>query len=269
MSSSSSSAAEAKKHIEKLSKEDLNTIMTQAVVMEPTSAVEARIEKHSTATAIAISSQQQSQSQSQSQQQQQQGGKAVPVAVPICSYECTANECNFDELLSWVSKYHNSLVADMIDDETKNIAATAVCEQVSKHMDVIKPRNHQGYYFHHHNTPILRLQNKELPHEIYTQGRRDEVAVIDVENLVFYSVKAMKKGMMTDYLSSMKVTSTWQELAINMGAAALGISSVVLAFRGKKRSPGGVSPMLLGALSVGMFGLNRYGQQQKLKRTEK
>jgi hypothetical protein len=241
---SSQSASEVEQHIAKLTAEDLEEILKLTVKVERSSDVSTRIEKFSA--------------------QKENGDK-----VDVCSYQCTTQGCNFDELLSWISKYQNSVVTEMMDDEMKNSSAKAVCAQVNKHMNTIKPRDYDGYFFHHHNRPILFMKNAEVAHPIYTQLRSD-VASIDVENLAFYTMKTMKKGAMSEYMRKLNITSTWEELAINAGAAVLGISSVVLAMKKKPFSsvPPLISPLLLGGLSVGMFAINRYGQQQKSQKKQ-
>ena len=230
---SSENPSEVEQHIAKLTPEDLKEILTKTVKVERSSDVSQRIEKFT--------------------QKENRN-------MDVCSYQCSPQGCNFEEVLSWVSKYQNNMMADMIDDDVKNASAAAVCAQVNKNINTIQPRNYEGYFFHHHNRPILFLKNDEVAHPLYTHQRRD-VASIDVENLAFYTMKTMKKGAMNHYMSQLSLTSSWQELAINASAALLGVSSVVLAMKPKKAPS--VSPLFLGGLSVGMFALNRYGQQQQ------
>lgn len=238
---SSETPSEVEQLIAKLTKEDLKEILSKTVKVERTSDVSQRIEKFSK--------------------------KENDIKVDVCSYQCSSHGCNFDDLLSWVSKYQNSMVADMMDDEMKNASATAVCAHINKNMDIIQPRNYEGYFFHHHDRPILFLKNEEISHPVYTHQRKsDTVASIDVENLAFYTMKTMKKGAMNQYMRKLSLTSSWQELAINAGAAVLGLSSVVLALK-PKRAPS-ISPLFLGGLSAGMFALNRYGQQQSKQHTK-
>lgn len=225
-------ATEAQRHIAKLTAEDVKGILSETVVVEDSSLMSSRMAGES--------------------------------KIDVCNYQCTPQGCDFEEVLMWVSKYQNILVAEMMNDDMKNATASAVCAHVNKNMDIIQPRKYEGYYFHHHNKPIMFMKNSEISHPTYTQQRRD-VASIDVENLTFYSMKAMKKGAMNEYLGNMKITSSWQELAINTGAAVLGVLSVSMAVK-KSKTPPIVSPLLLAGLSVGMFGLNRYGQEQQLKR---
>lgn len=240
---STEAASEVKKHIEKLTANDLKEILSKTVTFESYKKVNEKMDKFAS----------------------QNGNKAVA----SCSYECGAQGCNFDELLAWVSKYQNSIVADMMDDETKNTSAAAVCAKISNHLDTVKPRNHQGYYFHHHNSPILFLKNREVPHELYTSDRRDVVSTIDVESLVYYTMSSMKRGAVGDYMRGIGLSSTWQELAINTAAAAVGLSSVALAVRSKPPLAGALfTPPLLGALSVGMFAINHIGQGARLKREQ-
>ena len=228
---------EIEKLLEKLTSDDLSDILSKTVKVELSQDVKRRIEK--------------------------QSSEDDQVKTPICSYQCTNKGCNFDEVLGWVSTSQRVLSTDIIgDDEMILSAATAACDMVNKNINVIQPRKYDGYYLHHHNKPIVFLKNTEVSHPLYTCGRHG-VASIDIENLAYYTEKSIRNRFLNDYMGRINYTDNWQVLAIDIGAAVLGFTSLVMTLKRKK---GAVTPLYLGGLSLGMFGLNRYGQQQKQKK---
>lgn len=177
-----------------------------------------------------------------------------------CFYNCKESGCNFEELLSWISAYENSFLTEMMNNETKNMMAEAICNKINENRDVINPRDHKGFYFHHLKKPILLLKNSENSDSSHKDFR---IPTIDVEKLAFYSEKVVRKNAMEALMNKWCGGYTWQENCINAFAATLGISSLLLAVKRRKGSM--TNPLFFTALSVGMFGINWYGHHYQDK----